>query len=58
MKRIFWEENPSIMSKLFLVNLGGSREGVEGGGGGGIYLLNLLNVRIMLKNFLKKKQNQ
>lgn len=57
MKRIFWEENPSIMSKLFLVNPGGSREGVEGGGGG-IYLFTLFNVRILLKNVLKKQPNQ
>ena len=56
MKRIFWEENPSIMSKLFLVNPGGSREGVEGGGG--IYLIILFNVRILLKNVLKKQPNQ
>ena len=55
MKRIFWEENPSIMSKLFLVNPGGSREGVEGGG---IYLFTLFNVRILLKNVLKKQPNQ
>ena len=57
MKLIFWEENPSIMSKLFLVNPGGSREGVEGGGGG-IYLFTLFNVRILLKNVLKKQPNQ